>query len=376
MDARCLELHPVTAIFPDMTDEQQERLTESIRLHGLAQPIVLWRGKIIDGRNRWICGLNAGLAWEDRHFREWDGEEDQLHDYVWELNGNDCRRHLDKSALAAIAADIKKGKQAVLAASVSEKRSEAGKQGGRGHRKQNGTNTVLLCMDGEADATKAVAAQVGVSPTYVQLAERIQEKSPEVFAEVKQGRKTVTKAAKELGIRKSANANRHNKHGLPPGTHAVPLIDNPSAGGKVATKTIYVPEEPTRLEDVVADHEERAAIREDVSDQVWVEGLQPYRKLQGRLRDDFAMAAVAARHFWSDGGRDALKSEMAKLPGNRKTPPYFFYFRLGLENLPPDQWYACPPMTEGGCDGAGSVEFMGERSECSECRGAGYRIRA
>ena len=46
------EIHELANLVPMATDSEQEALTYDVRLNGLRDPIVLWHGKIVDGRCR------------------------------------------------------------------------------------------------------------------------------------------------------------------------------------------------------------------------------------------------------------------------------------------------------------------------------------
>ena len=53
--------HPICLLFPEMSPEEIQELATDIKAKGLLHPIILYEGKILDGRNRYLtCGI-AGV---------------------------------------------------------------------------------------------------------------------------------------------------------------------------------------------------------------------------------------------------------------------------------------------------------------------------
>jgi len=95
-----MEFDQVVDIFPKMEDREFAELKEDIRTNGLHEPIWIHKGKIIDGRHRYLACLEVGVT---PVFREWD-EKGDLTDFV--LSCNLHRRHLTVSQRSAIAAEL------------------------------------------------------------------------------------------------------------------------------------------------------------------------------------------------------------------------------------------------------------------------------
>ena len=75
-------------------------LTEDIRQHGLREPIWLYEGKILDGRNRYRACQAAGV---EPVFSDFNGDYDQAYRFSISLNLH--RRHLTNEQRQAFAAD-------------------------------------------------------------------------------------------------------------------------------------------------------------------------------------------------------------------------------------------------------------------------------
>ncbi len=118
------EFHPLANIFPMITGKAFAELVEDIRANGLREKIVLFDGKIGDGRNRYKACLKAGV---EPLFETYDGDDPLA--YV--LSANLHRRHLDdgqRSMVAAKIANMKHGgdrrsDQAAKSPDVSQKRA-------------------------------------------------------------------------------------------------------------------------------------------------------------------------------------------------------------------------------------------------------------
>ncbi|MCX5278349.1 MULTISPECIES: ParB N-terminal domain-containing protein [Streptomyces] len=93
-----IELHPTTALFPMLDEEEIQALADDIREHGLDNPVVLdSTGRVLDGKNRLRACEIAGV---EPDYATYDGDDTRR--YV--LSANKQRRNLTKGQLAMITA--------------------------------------------------------------------------------------------------------------------------------------------------------------------------------------------------------------------------------------------------------------------------------
>jgi len=175
--AKAIKFHPAADLFPLLTGESLAELVADVEKHGQLEPIVLCKGKILDGRNRYRACLELGVEPE---FWDWDGEcGDPV---TYSLSKNVKRRHLTPSQLAMVA----------LAALPLFEKEAAKRQGER-------TDLRAILPEGTGRRARDDAAKaVGVSARYVQDAKAISAASPELAEEVKAGAKTIPQAKREI----------------------------------------------------------------------------------------------------------------------------------------------------------------------------------
>ena len=92
--------HEAANLFPMMAKEQLGDLASDIKENGLLAPIEVYKGKIIDGRNRWLACELADIEPDIV-----DVEPDDPIAYV--LSANLHRRHLSESQRAMVGARLK-----------------------------------------------------------------------------------------------------------------------------------------------------------------------------------------------------------------------------------------------------------------------------
>lgn len=156
-----LVAHPLADAFPLIEGQEYEDMQADVRARGLVQPIILYQGMILDGRNRYRCCLATGVT---VHFKHYHGDDPA--GFVISLNMR--RRHLTISQRALIATTL---------ANL-----------GRGRPGENPPR-------GGISAERA-AALMQVSPRSIERARAVQEQgAPELVAAVKGGNVTVATAA-------------------------------------------------------------------------------------------------------------------------------------------------------------------------------------
>ena len=161
--------HDYANLFPMLDAAAQDALRADIQAFGVREPVILFDGRILDGRNRYMAARDLGL---DFPVADFDGADADALAYV--LSTNLHRRHLTESQRAVVAgklANMKRGNP-------------------------DFSNSANL-QNSEPSVSQAQAANMlNVSERSVATAKKVIEKgAPELVAAVENGAVSVSAAA-------------------------------------------------------------------------------------------------------------------------------------------------------------------------------------
>ena len=209
------EFHPAAGIFPLMQGEAFDSLVADVGAHGLHEPIWLFDGKIIDGRNRYRACLEAGV---EPKFRQYEGTEEWLVQFI--LSANLERRHLEKDQRAACAVE----------ALDYERRLAKRRQGARTDLQTNIPQKIAEGDMSSGEARQRVAKQFKTNRTYVSYLAKLRDQAPADFEAVKTGEKRLSDI-KTAHARRDIERQRleiaEGRADLPEGEFEVIVMDPP-----------------------------------------------------------------------------------------------------------------------------------------------------
>jgi len=179
-----IRFHEIANIFPLLEGDSLQSLSESIKKNGLLEPIELFEGKILDGRNRKIACLLAGV--EPRFV---DVNPSDPIAYV--LAKNRDRRHLTPSLWAMIAARAR----------------EAYDKQAKERQKRKAADSVQENLPEQKGQARGQAGKaLGVSGRTVDFATKVlKQGTPELVKAVDEGRMAVSTAAIRRAKRPETN---------------------------------------------------------------------------------------------------------------------------------------------------------------------------
>lgn len=159
-----MEYHEIANIFPMMTNAEYEHLKADIVLNGQLDPVVLYEGKILDGRNRWKACTELGLV---INYDQYQG--DNPLSYV--ISKNLHRRHLNETQRAVVASKLANMRQ--------------------------GERTDIVSIDTKLSMVGA-AKLLNIGRNTVARVKEVERKAPEFIPQMERGEMTVNQAITQI----------------------------------------------------------------------------------------------------------------------------------------------------------------------------------
>jgi N6-adenosine-specific RNA methylase IME4 len=210
-----MKFHPLANLFPLLPENELNLLAEDIKQNGLHNAIWLYKGEILDGRNRFLACEKASIEPE---FQEYEGGESDILPFVLSLNLS--RRHLNESQRAMVAAKI---------ANIQNGSNRFDKKVGM--QICTPTNTEISATAVTPVTVSQSAEMLNVSTRAVQMAKKVKETcTPEVIEAVERGEITVSRALVEVNREEKFDAIAESCEGtpeLPEKKYAVIYADPP-----------------------------------------------------------------------------------------------------------------------------------------------------
>ena len=180
-----LQAHPAASMFPMIPQDELEALSADIGANGLLDPVVLFQGKILDGRNRAKACEMAGVRVETVAWRPRNGEGP----IAYAIAKNLHRRHLSASQRAALAVEV----LPKLEAEARAAKATAGASSAPGRPAEKDGQKVDQ-VSREPRASDRAAELLGTNRQYVSDAKKISQDAPELLEKVKTGELNIREA--------------------------------------------------------------------------------------------------------------------------------------------------------------------------------------
>ena len=189
-----LEYHELSTVFSSFEDtEEFQKIVESIKEEGLNHPILVWQGKIVDGRHRHKACHLAGVEPRYEYIKD-DTSFQKVMDRV--VAENILRRHLTV------------GQRAMIAASLANMTKQD-------TLKQNTDGQICPTEGGNKKSNEDAAKSLNVSPKTVKNAKEVKRDAPDLAKKVERGDMSLNAAKTESRERKGVPPKTTNAPGKP-----------------------------------------------------------------------------------------------------------------------------------------------------------------
>ena len=168
-------------LIPPLSAEEYAQLEENCKADGIRDPLVVWRGTLIDGHNRYDIAQKHGLDYTvvEKEF------EDETAAKIWMVTNQFGRRNLNNY------------QRSVLALSMEELFKEKAKE--KEHARKTSTCQNSDKSFEEIDTKKEIGKLANVSHDTIMRVKKIEATAtPETIAAVRSGEKSINEAYKEI----------------------------------------------------------------------------------------------------------------------------------------------------------------------------------
>ncbi len=205
-------------LVPPLSDAEYSQLEENIVLEGCREPLVCWRGIVVDGHNRLSICQEHGLPFEivNKDFSDADGAE------IWILTNQLGRRNLSDDQRAIIVDELIQ-KQAKISRETQLGDARKIKELG------SVSNDVVQHSE-KLDTRKEYSREAQISQRKIQKARKLRKEFPALADKVRLGEVTIHEAMKEVKKEEFKNKIEIIKQNIitkPDGLFDVIVIDPP-----------------------------------------------------------------------------------------------------------------------------------------------------
>lgn len=208
-----LEVHELALVIPKMSEAEYQLLKTDITENGLRDQIILYEGRILDGRHRAQVLDELGKSHDPDYFSEYDPKVDGKSPQAFVLSFNLKRRHLSKGQLAALSAEMDDLTPMPSAAEIKKAQREAALEA-EGRPQKDGDNFAELPKMPSPKTSKSSSRKLTLcrsTRTNIEQAAALKKKSPALFEEVKRGSITLPEALRRLTAAPPARASQNSE---------------------------------------------------------------------------------------------------------------------------------------------------------------------
>jgi hypothetical protein len=189
-----MEFHAAAQQFPLLSEERLKELAEDIRHHGQQEAILMLDGKILDGRNRYLACLKAGVEPDFKGL----SENVNPYSYVWSRNGE--RRDLtqDQRYLIWKSCSQRSGEWDAIHEHLQERANASRSETLKG----NAQGTPTVCGQTSTNSRNRGSIELATASKTnrgsVERMERLHRERPDLAEQLKDGKISSADAMREI----------------------------------------------------------------------------------------------------------------------------------------------------------------------------------